>query len=141
MNGLHTILVVPAPRDEIDYFTKKHFDALYPFVSAFSLVTYDFSNSQRPGANGPKHWLKYTVEHICPDTTPNYLEKRRKILIGLNMYGMKYTLSGGDSGPIISHEFLEILKNFKGRLSHAEHDEENFFETKYVVIRMFLINF
>lgn len=60
----------------------------------------------------------------------NFMQKRRKILIGLNLFGMEYTLSGGDSGPIVGSKFIEILKEHKGRLIHDEHDEENFFETK-----------
>lgn len=47
---METILVVPALRKEMyDLFSKQHFDALYPVISAFSLMTYDFSNLQRPG--------------------------------------------------------------------------------------------
>lgn len=132
MNGLQTVLVVPPPREEpnIDLFTRKHFEALYPLITAFSLVTYDFSSAQRPGANSPLYWIKHAVEHICPDTLTNFKAKRQKILIGMNMYGMEYTLSGGDSGPIVGHQFLDLLKNLKGRLVHDEHDEENFFEIK-----------
>lgn len=132
VNGLDTILVVPPPRDEstMNYFSSKHFEALYPIITAFSLVTYDFSSAERPGANSPLHWIKHSVEHICPETLSNYKLKRQKILIGMNMYGMDYTLSGGDSGPIVGHQFLDLLKNVKGRLIHDEHDEENFFELK-----------
>lgn len=121
--------MVPAPRDDfrIDHFQKKHFDKLSPVVSAFSLVTYDFSSSQRPGANSPLHWIRNTVERICPENDAN---KRNKILIGLNMYGNDYTLEGGDSGAIVGSQFLNLLKNLKGRLSHDEHDEENYFEIK-----------
>lgn len=126
------MLVVPPPRLEanIDYFQQKHFEQLLPVVSAFSLVTYDFSTAQRPGANAPLYWIQNAVEHICPDTVPNYAEKRRKILIGLNMYGNDYTLEGGDSGAIVGRQFLDLLKFYKGRLIHDEHDEENFFEIK-----------
>lgn len=133
VNGLDTILVVPPLRDDkahLDLFSSKHFEALYPLIAAFSLVTYDFSNPQRPGANSPLHWIKHAVEHICPDTLTNFKTKRQRILIGMNIYGMDYTLSGGDSGPIVGHQFLDLLKNVKGRLIHDEHDEENFFEIK-----------
>lgn len=128
VNGLDTVLVVPPLRDQMDFFSKKHFDALYPLITAFSLVTYDYSNIERPGANSPVHWIRQTVEHICPETTQNYLEKRQKLLIGMNMYGMDYTLSGG--GPITGPQFLDLLKLYKGSLNHAEEDEENYFEFK-----------
>lgn len=133
MNGLETILVVPPLRDDkahLELFSSKHFEALYPLIAAFSLVTYDFSNPQRPGANSPLHWIKHAVKHVCPETLTNFKTKRQKILIGMNLYGMDYTLSGGDSGPIVGHQFLDLLKNLKGRLVHDEHDEENFFEIK-----------
>lgn len=46
------------------------------------------------------------------------------------MYGNDYTPEGGSSGAIIGNQFLDLLKNFKGRLVHDDHDEENFFEIK-----------
>lgn len=124
--------MVPPPRLDanIDYFQQKHFDQLYPLISAFSLVTYDFSSAQRPGANAPLYWIRNAVEHICPSLSPDSDEKRQKILIGLNMYGNDYTLEGGDSGAIVGRQFLDLLKHYKGRLVHDEHDEENFFEIK-----------
>lgn len=126
------ILVVPAPRDDYNqyFFTQSHFDYLYPLIDAFSLVTYDFSNPQRPGANSPLYWNRNTIERLCPTGTPNYLERRKKLLLGLNMYGNDYTLEGGSSGAILGSQFLELLKSYKGRLIHDEHDEENFFEIK-----------
>lgn len=114
----------------MDFFTAKHFESLYPLMSAFSLVTYDYSNIERPGANSPIKWIRETVEHICPETLPNYREKRQKLLIGMNMYGMDYTLAGG--GPITGRQFLDLLKLYKGSLNHAEADEENYFEFKWV---------
>lgn len=49
-NNMETILVIPALRQEMyDLFSRHHFDALYPVISSFSLMTYDFSNLQRPG--------------------------------------------------------------------------------------------
>lgn len=130
MNGLQTVLVIPAVREGMDFFTKDNFEALYPLITAFSLVSYDFSTPQRPGANSPLHWNKHAIEHICPDTAANYKEKRQKILLGMNLYGSDYTLSGGDSGKITGKQFLELLTHLKGRLVHDEHDEENFFEIK-----------
>lgn len=126
---METVLVIPAPRDDlnVDNFKKIHFEKLFPLITAFSLVTYDFSNPQRPGANAPLHWIRSAVEKICPE---NDALKRQKLLIGLNMYGNDYTLEGGDSGAIVGSRFLELLKHLKGRLFHDEHDEENYFEIK-----------
>lgn len=128
MNGLETVLVVPPLRNQVGLFAKKHFDMLYPLISAFSLVTYDYSSIERPGANSPIQWIRETVEYICPESTPDLHEKRQKILIGMNMYGMDYLLSGG--GPIIGRQFIDLLKLYKGSLNHAEEHEENYFEFK-----------
>lgn len=47
---MDTVLVVPALRkDMYDLFTWKHFEELFPDITAFSLMTYDFSSIQRPG--------------------------------------------------------------------------------------------
>lgn len=62
INGLYTVLVVPPLRDQVGLFSKKHFDVLYPLVTAFSLVTYDYSNIERPGANSPINWVRETVK-------------------------------------------------------------------------------
>lgn len=125
VNGLETILVVPPLRNHVGLFSNKHFDALFPVITAFSLVTYDYSSIERPGANSPIKWVRETVEYICPETTR---EKRQKILIGLNLYGMDYLLSGG--APIVGRQFIDLLKLYKGSLYHAEEDEENYFEFK-----------
>lgn len=128
MNGLDTVLVVPPLRNEVGLFGKKHFDILYPLISAFSLVTYDYSTIERPGANSPIEWVRETVEYICPETTQNFHEKRQKLLLGMNMYGMDYLLNGG--GPIVGRQFIDLLKLYKGSLNHAEEHEENYFEFK-----------
>ena len=119
------ILVVPPSRKQTyDLFSRRHFETLAPFVTAFSLMTYDYSTVQHPGANAPIHWIKEAVEHISPKNDEN----RGKILLGLNFYGNDYTPNGG--GPIVGHEYLNLLKNFKGRLEYSEHDIENYFEVR-----------
>uniref|UniRef100_A0A182PPI9 Chitinase domain-containing protein 1 n=1 Tax=Anopheles epiroticus TaxID=199890 RepID=A0A182PPI9_9DIPT len=123
------ILVIPPARKETyDLFSRKHFDALEPSVTGFSLMTYDYSSVQRPGANAPLYWVRNAVLHICPDGTDRMREKRAKILVGLNMYGSDFTPNGGQ--PIVSHEYLALLKHLKGHLTYDEHDVENFFEVK-----------
>uniref|UniRef100_A0A1Q3F9M5 Chitinase domain-containing protein 1 n=1 Tax=Culex tarsalis TaxID=7177 RepID=A0A1Q3F9M5_CULTA len=127
--GFECILVIPPARKETyDLFSRRHFESLVPVVSAFSLMTYDYSTVQRPGANGPLYWVKNAIQHICPDSAENLKEKRAKILLGLNLYGSNYTPNGGQ--PIIGHEYLALLKHLKGHLTYDEHDVENFFEVK-----------
>ncbi|XP_052893647.1 chitinase domain-containing protein 1 [Anopheles moucheti] len=123
------ILVIPPARKETyDLFSRKHFETLVPSVTAFSLMTYDYSSVQRPGANAPLYWVRNAVQHICPDGTDGMREKRAKILVGLNMYGSDFTPNGGQ--PIVAHEYLALLKHLKGHLTYDEHDVENFFEVK-----------
>lgn len=126
---LEFVLVVPPYRDDMhELFSQKNFEKLFPYVTAFSLMTYDFSTLQRPGANAPLHWIKTAIERLVPNDAQNFEAKRNKILMGLNMYGMDYTPDGG--GPILGHQFLTLLKGLKKRLLYDEHDEENFFEIK-----------
>lgn len=125
------ILVVPPFRKHMhDMFSQRHFQQLFDDVDAFSLMTYDYSNVERPGANAPKYWVEQAVRHICPDGPADLAAQRAKILIGLNMYGHEYTLQGG--GPITWREYLPMVKKLERRLTFDETDEENFFEFKCV---------
>lgn len=127
--NLDLVLVVPPTRREtVELFTPEHFEKLYPYVTAFSLMTYDYSTIERPGANAPLYWVRNAVEYVCPNTTQNVDEKRRKILLGLNFYGMDFTPSGGR--PIVGGEYLELLRAVKGRLKFDDQDVENYFEVK-----------
>ncbi|TMW42353.1 hypothetical protein DOY81_012566 [Sarcophaga bullata] len=128
-DGLKVILVIPPYRPQLmNMFNDSHLDKLYKHIYAFSLMTYDYSTVQRPGANSPLHWIKASIEHIAPDNTNDVVEKRKKILMGLNMYGNDYTPDGG--GPIVAGQYLELLRNVKKRLTYDENDVENFFEIR-----------
>lgn len=74
--------------------------------------------------------MRNAVEHICPDSSANLSDRRKKILLGLNLYGNDFTPDGGSA--IIGHQYLSFLKFVKGRLSLDETNFENFFEVKYV---------
>lgn len=127
------IVVVPPVRKEMyDLFSRQHFEDLLPHITAFSLMTYDFSNLQRPGANAPLQWMRKAVNHICPETATNVVEKRRKILLGMNLYGNDFTPEGG--GAIVGSEFLDLVRHVKGRLQLDDTNVENFFEVKYVTL-------
>ncbi|XP_067624959.1 chitinase domain-containing protein 1 [Eurosta solidaginis] len=123
------ILVIPPYRQDFpNFFTEKHLNKLYKHVYAFSLMTYDYSNIQRPGANAPLYWIKQSVELLAPTNCNDETIKRRKILLGLNMYGNDYTPDGG--GPIVAGQYLNLLKYTKKRLPFDEQDVENYFEVK-----------
>lgn len=84
--GYGCILVIPPSQRGPDLFNENHFEQLWESVTAFSLMTYDFSSYQRPGANAPLYWMKRVVEHIC-HKADRLQEKRAKIFLGLNFYG------------------------------------------------------
>lgn len=49
IQNLDTILVIPPKRGKEFTFNENHFKDLYEHVTAFSLMTYDFSSIYRPG--------------------------------------------------------------------------------------------
>lgn len=128
-DGLQLILVVPPLRDKMEYaFNAEDFEKLYDHVYAFSLMTYDYSSIQRPGANAPLYWVREAIEHLVPGS--NEAAKRSKILMGMNLYGYVYTPDGGHA--IIANEYLELLRQYDKRLKHDEYDKENLFEIRFV---------
>lgn len=103
-------------------------DKLFKHIYAFSLMTYDFSSVQRPGANAPLYFVRKAVETIAPEGCADMTVKRSKILLGLNMYGNDYTPDGG--GPITFSQYLDLVGHVKKHLTYDERDVENFFEIK-----------
>lgn len=122
-NKLDAILVVPPKQDEVALFIQEDYDYLYDVITAFSLMTYDYSNVHRPGPNAPLQWMKDCIKSISPNES-----KRDKILTGLNFYGNDYTPSGG--GPILGNQYIKLLKNYKGKLQYDNKSVENYFEVK-----------
>lgn len=79
--------------------------------------------------------MKAAVEHICPSNAIKVEEKRKKILLGFNLYGNDYTPEGGNA--IVGNNFLSLVKHVKTRLRLDETNLENFFEVKYVFVSIF----
>ncbi|KAJ8683194.1 hypothetical protein QAD02_018986 [Eretmocerus hayati] len=120
------ILAVPPLRGfKKELFTKKDFDSLALYVRYFSLMTYDYSNIQHPGANAPIDWVRKCIETLVPDSKDL---KRTQILMGLNFYGYHYTHSGG--GPIVGSQYLNLLEHLKGKIQWDDKSQEHFFEVK-----------
>lgn len=121
------ILVIPPPiyaGDQDGMFGQKEFEELAPYIDGFSLMTYDFSNAQRPGPNSPIMWMKQCVENIDPKAS-----HRQKILLGLNFFGNEYYAGGG--GPILGHQFIEILKKHKPKFNWDSNIAEHVGEYKH----------
>lgn len=122
-----SILVIPPSQRGPDLFNEHHFDELWQHVTYFSIMTYDYSSYQRPGANAPLDWMRKVVEHIS-HKKDRLKERRDKILLGLNFYGYDFTMNGGEA--VVGHSFINLLKHYNGKLKYDEHDHENFFEVK-----------
>lgn len=110
-HNLSLVLVIPPPSysgGHTGMFVRQDFENLVDHVTAFSLMSYDYSSSQRPGPNSPLPWLLQCIEDLVPNKlNPN----RKKILLGLNFYGNDY--SGMTGKPIIGHEYVSILEKHK----------------------------
>lgn len=120
------ILVIPALRGPQTIFGSKHFDLLEEFVTAFSVMTYDYSNFMRtPGPTSPLNWLKQCVEHIVPSEGD---PRRKKILLGLNCYG--YHFVSGASEPILGDKFIELVQSMKGKMKLDKEASENYVEVR-----------
>ncbi|KAH0567141.1 chitinase domain-containing protein 1 [Cotesia glomerata] len=121
---LQVILAIPpaqGPPGQI--FSQGQFEELSPHIDFFSLMTYDFSNVQRPGPNSPLEWARECVEKLVPDDDD---PKRSKILMGLNFYGNNYTPDGG--GAILGSEYIKYLDSYKGKLQWDERSKEHLLE-------------
>ncbi|ENN71137.1 hypothetical protein HUJ04_007583 [Dendroctonus ponderosae] len=122
-NKLDFILVIPPRRSQRSLFSEKEFDALYEFVTAFSLMTYDFSHPEMPGPNAPLGWVQECVTALTANET-----RRPKILMGLNFYGNDYLTKGG-GGHILGHELVDRLKKVPdATLTYDEIYGEHYFE-------------
>jgi len=121
------VLVIPPSvyyRNAPGMFHKESFDQLVELVDYFSLMTYDYSNSQRPGPNSPVEWVKKCVVNLDPEA-----RHRNQILLGLNFYGNDYSVTGG--GPIIGSQFIDVLRNHPSvKFQWDDQSEEHFFEYK-----------
>lgn len=116
------LVIPPRPRNHRDRehsFSSTHFEALSEYVDAFSLMTYDYS--QTSGPNAPIQWMKQEIQALCG----NDKTKCRKVLVGLNFYGNVYT---GDtvSETVRGEEFQRIMTDYAPDLKWHSVFEENY---------------
>jgi chitinase domain-containing protein 1 len=102
--GLQLMLVVPPPihhGGRLGLLTRSDIERLSPYVHGFSVMTYDYSTVQRPGPNSPIDWVRECIKILAPKASSPI---RKKLLMGLNMYGFDYTPTGG--GPITGSRWV-----------------------------------
>lgn len=116
------VMVIPPPiyhGDQPGFFDQDDYNDLVDSVDYFSLMTYDYSNFQRPGPNAPIEWVRKCVELLDPDSN-----HRHKILLGLNFYGLKFTADGGSH--VIGHEWIKLLNMAVGtKYEHLKWDNQS----------------
>ncbi|ELR11963.1 chitinase domain containing protein 1, putative [Acanthamoeba castellanii str. Neff] len=93
-----------------------------PYIDGFSLMTYDYSNPQRPGPTAPLSWVTQNVLRLLPPdhrTSGNQLG--HKILMGINFYGYE------NAEAVIGSRYIKMLTSYKPKLVwHAAHHEHSF---------------
>jgi spore germination protein YaaH len=99
-------------------------------------MTYDYNAASPNGApNAPIDWIEeqsspptrgakltFRITHFVGDKSP---EARKKLLVGFNMYGTKFTPA---RTPITGKEYLELLSKHEPLFQWDAESEESFFE-------------
>lgn len=127
------IIVIPPPLASLEsenradpLFNRDDFDAIKDIVDGFSLMTYDYaSHIGRIAANAPIDWIEANVKYFTESA--EYLSK---ILLGLNFYGMRYSIKNPNKQPepIVGQSFVELIAtNSAVSIKLDEKSEEHMF--------------
>lgn len=123
------ILVIPSEKGNpnANSLTSSVFVWLAEYIDGFSLMTYDYSNPQRPGPTAPLSWVTQNVLRLLPPdhrTSGNQLG--HKILMGINFYGYEYW-QPQNAEAVIGSRYIKMLTSYKPKLVwHAAHHEHSF---------------
>ncbi|KAJ7527333.1 hypothetical protein O6H91_16G048700 [Diphasiastrum complanatum] len=155
--NMQLIFVIPPvsrQAQELRDFTAADMAYLKDAVDAYSLMTYDFSNSYNPGPTAPLSWMRTCIQSVISliggndnPIADNVLKlgpvsnqarhqgslgrkmdnNMSKILVGINFYGNDFVLPQG-GGPILGHEYLSLLSSYKPKLSWDGFNDEHYFD-------------
>jgi len=101
------VLVVPPYNERLPYFQAIDFQAVYQHVDKFSLMTYDYSSQQSPGPSAPLDWMAISVKSLLGSLI-NQPAVTKKILLGLNFYGMDFSSAGAK--PLLGRDYVQLLR-------------------------------
>ncbi|KAH9620819.1 hypothetical protein KSS87_015126 [Heliosperma pusillum] len=125
---LQLVFVIGPPHSEnlqAHDFGPEDLRALGDSVDGFSLMTYDFSSSYRPGPNAPLFWVRSTVELLLSSSSNNLASK---VLVGINFYGNDFDLTeGGGAQAITGRDYVSLLDRYKPKIEWQEDFAEHFF--------------
>nr|XP_043630589.1 uncharacterized protein LOC122601922 [Erigeron canadensis] len=129
--NLQLVYVIGPPRsDRLQKydFGPEDLQSLSDFVDGYSLMTYDFSNPQKPGPNAPLEWVHSTMQLLLGTQTDGSKKLAQKIFLGINFYGNDFVLQGGiGGGPILGRDYLSLLEKHKPQLQWEKKSAEHFF--------------
>ncbi|KAL0488011.1 hypothetical protein AKO1_008872 [Acrasis kona] len=122
-------LVIPPFRGDPNQqsFTSQHYSQLLDVVDRFCVMTYDASGG-RPSPNAPlKDFVIPTIDYFTKGTDQDL--KASKLLLGLNFYGYKYSLSSQPNMDVVlGHDYKSIMSKHSPQLHWDENSAENFFD-------------
>ena len=125
------ILVVRPPFPRSPYFGAKDYQAVREQVDYFSLMTYDFSSGQeQPGPNSPLSWARQSMYGLIGERASE--AEKAKVLMGVNMYGMRWKVDGRTGEAILGREYVEVVEKaeVEGRVIRKWEEESSELRTE-----------
>lgn len=113
--GLRTVLVLPpySNPERGGGIEPADIEQLQIAFNFFVVMTYDFSTpGSRPGPMAPISWVKAVATYLVKDCGLG-----RKVLIGLNFYGLDFMQRSQGQAPndrhIVGHEYISLLREHR----------------------------
>lgn len=117
------ILVVRPPFPRSPYFGQSDYRVVREQVDYYSVMTYDYSSGQESaGANSPLQWARQSMYGLIGERASS--EERATVLLGVNMYGMRWKAGGRVGEPILGREYVEAVeKADEGKVTRTWEEE------------------